>query len=335
MKIFTDNIEPTALRQIERLMALPAFSGCKVRIMPDVHTGAGCVIGFTGDLGDKVIPDIVGVDIGCGMRVLPMRLRGGINFHSFNEWIVRHIPAGMETRTDLPASLTDEDMDVYRRARELSNALRCYRDLKNRKRVYKSIGTLGGGNHFIEIDIDTAGMTYLVVHTGSRNLGKQVADIYQKLAVKCFSGWDELMRRQNEMIAEYKAAGRKSELQAAIGVLHRSFTMRRPPVPEELCWLSGQCREDYLHDMRLCQEWAVLNRTPSSPASSRGRHLKSPGRACTTISARTTSSARAPSRPEKASGASYRSTCATARSSAAARATRTGTAPPPTARDVC
>lgn len=260
VKIFTDNIEPTAMEQIEGLMALPAFGGCKVRIMPDVHAGAGCVIGFTGDLGDKVIPNIVGVDIGCGMRVFPFNMEDKIDFHAFNEWIVQNVPSGRDTREDLSATLSAEDMDVYRQAKALANELRCYRELKEQKRIYKSIGTLGSGNHFIELDKDSEGTTYLVVHTGSRNLGKQVAEIYQKLAVKNFSGWDELMQRQQTMIAEYKAAGRKSELQEAIRQLHSSFKMRKPSIPEELCWLEGQCREDYLHDMRLCQEWAVLNR---------------------------------------------------------------------------
>lgn len=260
VKIFTDNIESSALGQIEELMNLPAFSGCKVRIMPDVHTGAGCVIGFTGDLGDKVIPNIVGVDIGCGMRVLPFQTSKDIDFHAFNEWIVAHVPSGRDVRENLSTTLTPEEMDIYRQAKSLATQLRCYRDLKDQKRIYKSIGTLGGGNHFIELDKDEDGKTYLVVHTGSRNLGKQVAEIYQKLAIKNFSGWDELMQQQRQMIEEYKAAGRKSELQEAIKQLHNSFKMRKPSIPEELCWLEGESREDYLHDMRLCQEWAVLNR---------------------------------------------------------------------------
>ena len=234
VKIFTDNIENTALEQIGRLMSIGTFSGCKVRIMPDVHAGAGCVIGFTGDLGDKVIPNIVGVDIGCGMLVQPFDCSGEIDFHALNEFIMNNIPSG---------------------------ALRCFRDLKDSKRLYKAAGTLGGGNHFIELDRDSGGRMYIVVHTGSRNLGKQVAEIYQKLAVKNMSGWDRLMEQQARMIEEYKAAGRRSELQEAIRQLHCSFRMQRPPVPDELCWLEGQSREDYLHDMRLCQKWARINRS--------------------------------------------------------------------------
>ena len=126
--------------------------------------------------------------------------------------------------------------------------------------MYKSIGSLGGGNHFIELDKDESGLYYLVVHTGSRNLGKQVADIYQKLAVKCQSGWDKLMEEKNRIIAEYKLAGRKSELQGVIRNLHNSFKTQKLTIPQDLCYLEGQFREDYLHDMCICQYWAQINR---------------------------------------------------------------------------
>lgn len=152
-------------------------------------------------------------------------------------------------------------MDVYREAKDIIKQLRCYRELKETKRLNASIGSLGGGNHFIELDKDEYGMTYLVVHTGSRNLGKQVAQIYQKLAVKCQSGWAELMEEQNRMIAKYKAVGRKDELQEAIRQLHNSFKMRKPAIPPDLSYLEGTYREDYLHDMRLCQHWAKMNRS--------------------------------------------------------------------------
>lgn len=132
--------------------------------------------------------------------------------------------------------------------------------MNDTKKLNKSIGSLGGGNHFIELDKDNSGMFYLVIHTGSRNLGKQVANIYQKLAIKCQSGWDELIRQQNEMIAAYKAEGRRAELQDAVRELHNSFKMRKPSIPVDLCYLEGQFRDDYLHDMKLCQKWAQINR---------------------------------------------------------------------------
>ena len=260
VKIFTDNIETTAIEQIERLLTIPAFSGCKIRIMPDVHAGAGCVIGFTGNLGDKVIPNIVGVDIGCGILVQPFTWMKAIDYHALNEFILHHIPSGRDYRDNKYAPLPQKYMDAYRKSKDLIKQMRCYRELKETKRLNLSIGSLGGGNHFIELDRDECGVFYLVVHTGSRNLGKQVADIYQKLAVKCQSGWAELMEEQNRLIAEYKQVGRKNELQDVIRNLHNSFKMRKPTIPPDLSYLEGSCREDYLHDMRLCQQWAKINR---------------------------------------------------------------------------
>ncbi len=260
VKIFTDNIETTAIEQIERLLTIPAFGGCKIRLMPDVHAGAGCVIGFTGDLGDKVIPNIVGVDIGCGILVQPFVCVNEIDYHALNEFILRHIPSGRNYRDNKYAPLPQKYMDAYRESKNLIKQMRCYRELKETKRLNLSIGSLGGGNHFIELDRDESNLHYLVVHTGSRNLGKQVADIYQKLAVKCQSGWAELMEEQNRLIAEYKQTGRKDELQDVIRTLHNSFKMRKPTIPPDLSYLEGSCREDYLHDMRLCQQWAKINR---------------------------------------------------------------------------
>lgn len=261
VKIYTDRIEDNASEQIKELLSIDVFSKCKIRIMPDVHAGAGCVIGFTGDLGDKVIPNIVGVDIGCGILVQPFVCKGGIDYHALNDFILRQIPSGRNYRDNHFAPLPQKYMDVYREAKDIIKRLHCYRELKDTKRLNASIGSLGGGNHFIELDMDECGMTYLVVHTGSRNLGRQVAQIYQKLAVKCQSGWAELMEQQERMIAEYKAAGRKEDLQDAIRQLHNSFKMRKPAVPSDLSYLEGSCREDYLHDMRLCQHWAKMNRS--------------------------------------------------------------------------
>ena len=258
--VFTDDIEQSAVEQIKQLLAVDVFGGCKIRIMPDVHAGAGCVIGFTGDLGERVIPNIVGVDIGCGIYVRPFVCRKDIDWHTLNGFIVHNIPSGRDCRNGDCAALPVKYMDGYREAKEIVKALRCNRELNDAKLLYKSVGTLGGGNHFIEVDRDEAGMYYLVVHTGSRNLGKQVAKIYQKLAVKCQSGWAELMQVQERMIAEYKAAGRRAELQEAIRQLHCSFKTRRPAVPQELSYLEGRYRDDYLNDMRLCQRWAEINR---------------------------------------------------------------------------
>lgn len=260
VKIFTENIEDTALDQIKQLLSIDVFSDCKIRIMPDVHAGAGCVIGFTGDLGDKVIPNIVGVDIGCGMIVQPFSCCNPIDFHALNEYILSTIPSGRDFRDENYLALPQKYSELYQNAKQLILQLRCYRELKEVRRLYKSIGSLGGGNHFIELDKDESDLYYLVVHTGSRNLGKQVADIYQKLAIKCQFGWDKLIEEKNRIIAEYKLAGRKSELQDVIRNLHNSFKTRKLTIPQDLCYLEGQFREDYLHDMCICQHWAQINR---------------------------------------------------------------------------
>lgn len=263
VKIFTDNIEQNALEQIKVLLSIDVFSDKKIRIMPDVHAGAGCVIGFTGNLGDKVIPNIVGMDIGCGMRVLKLGYIGNIDFHAFHEFIRANVPSGKIAREDkfgfVP--LVGDEMEIYREAKNLVKELYCYRELKDSSRINKSIGTLGGGNHFIELDKDEEENVYLVIHTGSRNLGLQVAEIYQKLAVRHLTdGADELEDRIKNVIAEYKAMGRKSELQEVIKKMRKEQLMEDPFIPAEFCYVEGEVREQYLHDMRVCQQWAVLNR---------------------------------------------------------------------------
>lgn len=263
VKIFTDNVEETALEQIRRLLSIDVFADKKIRIMPDVHAGAGCVIGFTGNLGDKVIPNIVGVDIGCGMRVLNLGKMEDIDFHAFHQHIRANVPSGMIVREDKFGfkPLVNEEMDIYREAKDLVTQLRCYRELKYSNRINKAIGSLGGGNHFIELDKDDKGNVYLVIHTGSRNLGKQVADIYQNRAIKHLTeGADDFEQTIKRTIEEYKAAGRRSELQGVIKKMRKAHKEAEPTLPRDLCYLEGEALEDYLHDMRICQRWAVLNR---------------------------------------------------------------------------
>lgn len=152
-------------------------------------------------------------------------------------------------------------MDIYREAKSLVTELFCYRELKDVTRIYKAIGSLGGGNHFIELDRDDDGNTYLVIHTGSRNLGKQVAENYQAKAVKHLTeGADDIEDKIRRTIEEYKAAGRRAELQDIIKSMRRQYRNAKPKLPEALCYLEGEEREKYLHDMRLCQRWAALNR---------------------------------------------------------------------------
>ena len=263
VKIFTDNVEDVALDQIRKLLSIDVFSDRKIRIMPDVHAGAGCVIGFTGDLGNKVIPNIVGVDIGCGMRILKLGYLPDIDYHAFHEHIRYSVPSGKIVREERFGfkPLVGDEMDIYREAKKLVTQLHCYRAIKDSPRINRAIGSLGGGNHFIELDRDDEGNVYLVIHTGSRNLGKQVAEIYQARAVKHLTeGADDLEKTIRRTIEEYKAAGRRSELQDVIKKMRREFKAAKPSLPAELCYVEGEAREQYLHDMRLCQRWAVLNR---------------------------------------------------------------------------
>lgn len=247
LKIFTDNIEPQALNQIYTLIKQPAFADCKVRIMPDVHAGAGCVIGFTADLGDKVIPNIVGVDIGCGMECVELG-KIDIDLAKLDEVIRKYVPNGRNVHE------TEDNFSEI-----IINQLYCKDRLKNADWLKRSGGTLGGGNHFIEIDIDDDGNKYLVIHSGSRNIGKQVAEIYQQMAIDDLSGANSLEEETKKLIEDYKRTGRHKDIQRGIAELKQKF-QPKSSVPKELSYLTGEHREMYLHDMKLCQEFASLNR---------------------------------------------------------------------------
>ena len=264
LKIFTDNIEQEAIDQINTLLEQPAFTDCKVRIMPDVHAGAGCVIGFTADLGDKVIPNIVGVDIGCGM--LTVELGGidtGINGKTDSSIVDYVTDIDYEKLDNVIRTCIPSGRNVHEEINyifpELKN-LRCYNNLKNIDWLERSMGTLGGGNHFIEIDEGFEGRKYLVIHTGSRNLGKQVADYYQNLAVELMIGRDKLAYERDRLIAEYKDQGRSSEIQDAIKELRNTWRKKTNDIPKELCYLTGKYRDDYIYDMKICQRFAKQNR---------------------------------------------------------------------------
>ena len=195
LKIFTDNIEQEALDQINELLEQEPFKNSKVRIMPDVHAGKGCVIGFTGDLGDKVIPNIVGVDIGCGMLCVEL---GKVNFdlEKLDNIIHNYVPSGFDVHNERKVKF------------DKLKELKCYRELKDTKRIERSISTLGGGNHFIEVDTDEENNKYLIIHTGSRNLGKQVAEYYQELANQlCNYDTSEYHEKKQKIISSYKGSG--------------------------------------------------------------------------------------------------------------------------------
>lgn len=237
-KIFTDNIEYAALNQLYELDKTKVFEGQPVRIMPDVHAGAGCVIGFTAPIKDKIIPNLVGVDIGCGMLCVELG-KADIDFAEFDKIIRANIPSGRNV-----GAFSAE-------AKEFIEKLRCKDHLQNREWLECSLGTLGGGNHFIEIDEDDCGNKYLVIHSGSRNLGKQVAEYYQELAVKEYRSVSTA-----EVIAELKAQGREKEIADTL----KSLKAEKPALPKDLCYLQGKSMDDYLHDMQACTKFADENR---------------------------------------------------------------------------
>lgn len=243
LKIYADNIEPVALNQIYTLLAQPTFLGEKVRIMPDVHAGLGCVVGFTSTMKDKVIPNIIGVDIGCGMLCVELG-KVDISFPALDDFIKGHIPSGSEVRREVLGT-------------DLINALYCKKSLRNMDRLEGSLGTLGGGNHFIEVDVDDKGNYYLVIHTGSRNLGLQVANIYQKMAVESCKKVAESERVA--LIERLKKENRHQEIPDELKKLTDKYAYKSK-IPADLCYLDGEEMEKYMHDMRICQEFAVRNR---------------------------------------------------------------------------
>lgn len=241
--VYASVIEQEAVEQIRRMCDYDFTEGSTIRIMPDVHAGKGCTIGTTMTIKDKAVPNVVGVDIGCGMYTVKLNERE-IDFARFDE-AAHYIPSGM--------NVWEGRQDIF----DLE-ALRCFRALKDTRRLQRSLGTLGGGNHFIEIDRAADDTMYLVIHTGSRNLGKQVAEYYQHLAVELNQGREEYFKKKDALIAEYKAAGRRKEIQAALKNLH--WADKPLTIPEDLCYVYGEYLDDYLHDVEICQKFALRNR---------------------------------------------------------------------------
>lgn len=242
---YTNELEPNAYAQIESVCNEEAFKNSKIRIMPDVHAGKGCTIGTTMTIVDKVVPNMVGVDIGCGMYTVSLG-KADIDLEKFDE-AAHSIPCGRNVWDS-----RQERFDL--------TALRCYRSLKDSKRLERSLGTLGGGNHFIEIDADADGNKYLIIHSGSRNLGTQVAELYQHIAVDLNLGKEEFFRQREEIIRTYKEEGRRSEIQPTLKKMAREWKNKEPTMPRELCYLYGSFMEDYLHDIVICQQFAKRNR---------------------------------------------------------------------------
>ena len=236
-------IDEKAKVQISRMCDYDFTKDSKIRIMPDVHAGKGCTIGTTMTITDKVVPNIVGVDIGCGMYTIRLET-DRLDFTRIDE-AAHFIPSGRNVWEE-----KQENFDI--------SQLYCYSKLKNKNWIENSVGTLGGGNHFIEVDKANDGIFHLVIHTGSRNLGKQVAEIYQELAIDLNVGKASYIEQRERLIAEYKALGRQSEIQSALKELESN--RRKTSIPEDLCYVYGEYLDKYLHDVELCQQFAKQNR---------------------------------------------------------------------------
>ena len=244
-RCFATTLEETAREQIRVVCDTEAFAASRIRIMPDVHAGKGCTIGTTMTVTDKIVPSMVGVDIGCGMYTVYLG-KIDVDFEKVDE-AAHLIPCGRKVWEG-----RQERFDL--------TALRCHRVLKDTKRLERSLGTLGGGNHFIEVDVDEEGGKYLVIHSGSRNLGTQVAEHYQQIAIDLNLGKEDYFRARDEIIRTYKEQGRRTEIQAALKALDKAFEAKAPTLPRDLCFLYGDFMADYLHDVDICQKFAERNR---------------------------------------------------------------------------
>ena len=236
-------LDEVAEQQIKTMCDQPFTEGCRVRIMPDVHAGKSCTIGTTMTIRGKAVPNVVGVDIGCGMYATRLSNKR-VDFARVDE-ICHWIPSGMNV------------WESPREAFDLER-LRCYKKLLKKPWLKCSLGTLGGGNHFIEIDRSEDGTFWLVIHSGSRNLGKQVCEYYQQLAVDVAEGKEDYLAAAPKLIARMKAEGRQKEIQKELTLLR--IDLNHKISPDSLCHLEGQHLEDYLHDVKICQEFAVRNR---------------------------------------------------------------------------
>lgn len=258
-KVYTESIEDIAINQIKDLCNQEFTKGSKIRIMPDVHAGAGCTIGTTMTITDKVVPNLVGVDIGCGMETIQIK-NSRIELEKLDKLIYEKIPSGFHIRET--AHRYNDDIDL--------NKLKCKKEGKiNIDRAIKSLGTLGGGNHFIEVDKDDEGNIYIVIHSGSRHLGLEVATFYQEEGYKALNG--NAKEDVSKLIQEYKESGRDKEIQQAMNELNKRIGT---DIPKQLAYVSGQLFEDYIHDMKIVQQFAMLNRKAMMDEIIKGMKLK-------------------------------------------------------------
>lgn len=254
-KVFTDMTEPTAVAQIQELCNQPFAQGAKIRIMPDVHAGAGCTIGTTMTITDRVVPNLVGVDIGCGMETTVLK-ETHIEPQKLDKLIRAQVPSGFAARKE-PHRYADR-IDLHK--------LYCLPHIHELHACH-SMGTLGGGNHFIEVDKSQDGTLFLVIHSGSRHLGVEVAKWYQAEAYRRLNGSDAIS--QKELVASLKAQGKHKQIQSELKKLKNT---KHTDIPKHLAYCEGELYEQYLHDMAIVQEFARLNRQAMTDVIVKGMH---------------------------------------------------------------
>lgn len=242
-KVFTNVVDDSAISQIIELCNQEFASGSKIRIMPDVHAGAGCTVGTTMTITDKVVPNLVGVDIGCGMEVVRIKEKE-LDLGKLDKLIHDKIPSGFNIRNKPVQEIKYLNL----------NELRCFHHI-DIDRAEKSLGTLGGGNHFIEANKDDDGNIYIVIHSGSRHLGLEVAKYYQEEAYKQLNG--SFKEEVQKLITKLKAEGRQKEIESELNKLKN---VKRTNIPKHLAYVEGKLFSDYIHDMFIIQQYAEWNR---------------------------------------------------------------------------
>ena len=242
-RIFTDVVDSASIAQVQELCNQEFTAGSRIRLMPDIHAGKGCTIGTTMTITDKVVPNLVGVDIGCGMETTRIREKR-LELQKLDKLIYEKIPSGFSIREKAHRYASQIDLSQLHCARHV--------DLL---RAEKSIGTLGGGNHFIEVDKDDEGNLYLVVHSGSRHLGVEVADYYQNEGYKVLNHTDDASLEA--LVMQMKAEGREKEIQKE---LKKRKNVKQTSIPRTLAYVSGELFRHYIHDMKIVQQFAMLNR---------------------------------------------------------------------------
>lgn len=237
-QVFTDNIDSETISQIITLCNQEFSKDTNIKIMPDTHAGAGCVIGTTMTINDKIVPNLVGVDIGCGMYAIKLK-ETEIDYGKLDKVIREYVPSGF---------------NIHERAIATSNIKDIIAPI-DVDRALKSLGTLGGGNHFIEVDRGKDGFLWLVIHTGSRHLGIEVCKHYQDLAHRKIRNTN-IKEKIDTVISKLKAEGKERDIENTIKILK----MQSCPIPKELCYVEGEDFDNYIHDMKLAQSHAAINR---------------------------------------------------------------------------